>query len=240
MNKRKISYLRYVMKSFHLNIACMFFILFAFIACKKQTPPPQFHYDYFDLTPGRYIDYEVMDIVHADGQAIEHDTTRYFLRTLVGDTVHDNEGRVARKFLRYKRNSLSESWVLSDIWTTIIAGNKAELIEENQRTIKLVFAPTLAKEWNPNAYNTLPEMEAYYRDIHEAQMVGNINFDSTLVVEMADEPTFISYKRKFEVYAKGVGLVHKFYKDISIVNFDTLNVTDGTESHYKCIGYGKQ
>jgi hypothetical protein len=50
----------------------------------------------------------------------------------------------------------------------------------------------------------------------------------------------IDYRRKYEIYAKGIGLVHKYWKDIKISSFDTLNVTYGDEMFYTVIGYGFQ
>jgi hypothetical protein len=182
-----------------------------------------------------------MEIYHDINLAIKHDTNRYQLRTLIGDTVIDNEGRIARKFIRFKRPNSSSDWTQTDLWTTIITNNRAELVEENQRVIKLVFAPTISKEWNINAFNIYPETNAYYSNIHDSKTVGALTFDSTLVVEIADVgENLIKRVRKFEVYAKGVGLVRRYYKDISIMNFDTLNVTGGTESFYTCIGFGVQ
>lgn len=229
------------MKSYHLYISLVVFALGVFHSCKKQAAPPSFHYDYFELTPGHFVEYDVMEIEHDITQFIKHDTNRYQLRTVIGDTVIDNEGRIARKFIRYKRANASASWVLSDVWTTIISGNRAELVEENQRVIKLVFAPTLSKEWNVNAFNMDPEMNAYYSKLHKKRQVGNITYDSTLVVELeVNEPNYVEYKRKYEVYAKGVGLVYKSYKDIKIEPFDTLSVTKGSESFYTCINFGVQ
>lgn len=210
-------------------------------SCKKKpVPPPQFHYEYFDLSHGRYIDYDVMEVQHDATLAVKHDTVRYQLRTLIGDTVIDNEGRIARKFIRFKRDNSSLPWVQTDIWTAVIDDNRAELVEENQRVIKLVFAPTLSKEWNPNAFNMFDEMEAYYKDIHDERSVGGLTFDSTLVVELDTFISLIDYRRKYEIYAKGVGLVKKYWKDLTISNFDTLNVQFGTESFYTVIGYGIQ
>lgn len=218
------------------------FVLFLLViaSCKKDSSAPQFHYEYFDLTHGRYIDYDVMEVEHDATLAVKHDTVRYQLRTLIGDTVIDNEGRVARKFIRFKRDNASLPWVQTDIWTTVIDQNRAELVEENQRVIKLVFAPTLSKEWNPNAFNMFEEMEAYYKDIHDERTVGGMYFDSTLVVELDTFISLIDYRRKYEIYAKGVGLVRKYWKDLTISNFDTLNVQFGTESFYTVIGYGIQ
>lgn len=215
-------------------------IIAIFVSCKKDQPAPNFHYSYFDLTPGRYVDYSVMEIEHDVDQIIEHDTVRYELRTLISEEITDNEGRVARKFIRFKRNTSSDPWVQSDVWTAIIDDNRAELVEENQRVVKLIFAPTLSKEWNANMFNTYDELECFYRDIHDEQTVNSFTFDSTLVVEQQDEITLIDYRRKFEVYANHVGLVYKHFKDLSIEGFDTLNVKKGKELFYTYLGHGIQ
>lgn len=228
------------MQNRNFYISLIVLALLTAVSCKKQTSPPDFHYDYYDLTHGRYIDYDVMEIAHDVTQAIQHDTLRYQLRTLIGDTIIDNEGRVAKRFIRFKRSNASQPWVQTDIWTTILDQNRAELVEENQRVIKLVFAPTLSKEWNPNAFNMYDEMEAYYRDIHDEKKVASFTFDSTLTVELDTFISMIDYRRKYEIYAKGIGLVHKYWKDIKISSFDTLNVTYGNEMFYTVRGYGFQ
>ena len=228
------------MKMVRLYISLLVLLIAAVVSCKKQDAAPQFHYDYFDLTQGRYIDYDVMEINHDVDQAIEHDTSYYQLRTLIGDTAIDNQGRIARKFFRYTRPNSAGTWVLSDVWTALITENRAELIEENQRIIKLVFAPTISKEWNPNAFNMYNEMTSYYRDIHDSQTFGALFFDSALVVEQEDFFSLVDKKRKYEVYAKGIGLVHKYYKDLTISNFDTLNIQKGQELFYTCFAYGIQ
>jgi len=48
----------------------------------------------------------------------------------------------------------------------------------------------------------------------------------------------VDHRKKFEVYAKGVGLIYKFYKDNDILNFDTLNIRFGREIHFRVIDYG--
>lgn len=209
-------------------------------ACKKDEVTYDLHYGYFGLIHGRYVDYDVMEIKHDVDQAIPHDTSRYQLRTLIGDTIIDNEGRIAREFIRFQRSNSSQDWVQTDIWTAIIVDRRAELVEENQRVIKLVFEPSETKEWNPNAFNTFDEITAYYRDIHQKSVIGSWTFDSTVVVEQEDFFSLIDYRRKYEVYAKNVGLVSKFYKDLKISGFDTTNVQSGTEIFYNCIGYGIQ
>lgn len=214
-------------------------IVLSVASCKKEEVGFDFHYSYYDQTPGRYVIYDVLEVKHDQGALVQHDSLRYQLKTVIGDTFVDNLGRVAREFLRYKRNTVSDPWVLSDVWTSILQNNKAELIEENQRVIKLVFTPTIQKTWNMNAFNSLDPLECYYRDIHEPYTINSISFDSTLVVEQEDFFTLVDYKRKFEIYAKGVGLIRKYYKDLEIQNFDTINgVKNGNELFYDLISFG--
>ena len=215
-------------------------LVFIFFSCKKDKGNYDLHYDYFGLIEGRYIDYDVTEIHHDAASSIPHDTSYYQLRTWIGDTIIDNQGRIARKFIRFTRNNSSDEWAQTDIWTTLIAERRAETVEENQRVIKMVFEPTESKEWNINSFNLLTELNAYYRDIHLKQTINGETFDSTLVVEQEDFFSLIDYRRKYEVYANNIGLVQKYYKNLVIIGFDTLNVKSGDELFYNCIGYGFQ
>jgi hypothetical protein len=206
-------------------------------ACKKQEPSPDMAYSYFDLTHGRFIIYDAVKITHDAAQS-QHDTLVYQMKTVIGDTIIDNEGRTANRFLRFFRNTESDPWVLQDIYTTIIENRRAELVVENQRIIKLVFAPTLSKSWNANAFNMLSTMDCYYRAIDKKATIGALSFDSTLIVEQADFSSLIGHERKYEVYAKGIGMVYTFFKDLEIANFDTLNVKKGDELFLTINSYG--
>lgn len=210
-----------------------------FSACKKESSETiDFNYTYFDVTPQRYIIYNVTEINHDVSLAIKHDTLIYQLKTVIGDTVIDNQGRVARKYLRYKRTNASLPWELKDVWTTIIIDNRAELVEENQRIIKLVFPATSYKKWDINSFNNSGKLEAYYDDLHQKKTIGTNTFDSTLVVEQQNFFSLVDDRRKYEVYAKGIGLVKKFFKDNTIKNFDKKQVQKGKELYYECLSYG--
>lgn len=206
------------------------------VSCKKDTTSVDLHYDYFGLNQGRYVIYDVVDITHAS--STQHDTAYYQLKTLIGDTITDNEGRTAYKFMRYTRPTSSDPWVLSDTWMAIIAGHKAELIEENQRIIKLVFAPATDKFWNANAYNTYDELNCYYEEIHNPYTVNSQVFDSTVTVEQDDELNLIEYRRKYEVYANEIGMIKKHYRDLKINNFDITDITQGQELFMEVVSFG--
>lgn len=209
--------------------------------CKKNNGAPDFHYDYFGLEEGRYIVYDVMDIVHDDQASLKHDTSWYQLKTVWKDEYIDDQGRTAREFWRYTRDSITGVWELQDVWTGIIDGIRAELIEENQRTIKMVFAPTSQKLWDANTYNPDPEYECYYRDIHGDTTINGNVFDTTCVVEIHSQASLIDSVHLYETYAKGIGLVNKHTKDVHF-QFDTgLGVwflDQGKELYYTFVSAG--
>tara|TARA_B100000508_G_scaffold91658_2_gene71475 strand:+ start:41262 stop:41924 length:663 start_codon:yes stop_codon:yes gene_type:complete len=215
------------------RITIIIFVASFLFACKKD-PAPYFGYEYFPMDEGTYVEYNVMDIVHDEGGNPQHDTTRYRLRTVVGEVVEDNEGRAARKLYRYSYDQNNGELLDQRVWTQLIDGGRAEVIEENQRKIRLVFAITLDKTWDVNAFNPEEELEVSYDEIFNPYQ----EFDSTVTVEYEDFFSLVDYRRKYEVYANGVGLIKRSFKDLVINNFDTLDISNGTEVHYELIDYG--
>ena len=215
-------------------------LLLLLLSCGKDQPSFDLntYESYFPIEIGRYVDYEVMEINHDIDAEIQHDTILYFLRTSIGETITDNEGRIANKFLRKKRNALSEPWVVSDVWTAIVSDNKLEVTEENLRKVWLCFPPKSFTTWDKNAYNVEDSDECTYEAIHFPLTIDNLTFDSVLTVKQEDVSGLVNFRRKYEKYANHVGLVNKYYKDLEISLFDTLNILSGSELHYKCLGLG--
>lgn len=222
-------------KSILYTISVFGLAVIMLFACKKE-PVPKFHHEYFGLEAGRYVIYDVVEIDH-DQALAQHDTSIYQLKTYWGQPYEDNLGRDAREFLRFKRDTPSDPWVMSDLWTGIIDGIRAELIEENQRTVKLVFAPTLSKVWDANAYNTEDELECYYRELHKDTTLNSVFLDSTLVVEQESYFNLIDSVRKYEVYQKGVGLVYKHFVD-NHYQFASNEVVNGKELYVTFVSTG--
>ena len=216
-------------------VLILIFTFIGFLSCKKTTAP-DFHYGYFGYEQGRYVIYDVLDITHSTEAIIEHDTLRYQLKTYWGDIYIDNEGREGKEFIRYFRNSSADAWALTDVYYGLYDGIRAELVEENQRRVKLVFAPTLSKEWDANAYNLDEVLDCYYDEIHQSYDVNGCSFDSTLIVEQADEGNGIDTIRKYEVYAKDVGLIYKHSK-VNDYQFQTTP-QDGKEYYLTYVSHG--
>jgi len=220
----------------------VFFILLSALlfACtkKSQNIKPELHKGYFDLTPGRFIEYEVLEINHDQNALIEHDTLRYFLKVQIEDTILDNLGRINNKYVRYKRTSVTSPWSVADVWMVLIDGNNAELVEENQRIIKMKFPVDNYTNWNANSFNNLPSLDCFYENLHATKSINGLTYDSTVRVNQGSERNLIRFYNKFETYAKGVGMIEKYYKDLTISNFDTLNISTGKELYLKILQYG--
>lgn len=222
-----------------------FFILMSYFSfflfsCKKnnQNIALELHKNYFDVTQGRYIEYEVLEINHDDNALVKHDTIRYYLKIQIEDTLIDNLGRITYKYVRYKKSNLNDLWGLSDVWTTIIDGNNAELVEENQRIIKMKFPVDRYTNWNANVFTNQSSLNCFYEDLHKARTINGLSFDSTVRINQGSDRNLIRYFKKHETYAKGIGMVEKYYKDLNISNFDTLNISSGKELYFKPIQFG--
>jgi hypothetical protein len=223
-----------------MKITCIFslFALGFLFSCKKKEENINFHENYFPLKIGTFVEFKVTYIYHDHASGI-HDTTTYKLKTVIGDTIIDNAGRVAYKYYRYIYDEINQEYKVKDLWTCINDQHRIEFVEENQRIIKLVLAPSLYKEWDMNAFNSFKPMLAYYENIHKPFQTGGKVFDSTVtVIQQITPVNLIEYRRKTETYAKHIGLIDKYYKDLSIINFDTLQPQRGEELFYKVIDYG--
>lgn len=223
--------LRYnIMKKFLPILLIMLIVM----ACKKSEDAPDFGYEYFGLTEGRYVSYDVMEISHD----ITSDTLKYILKTVVGENIVDNQGRTAKKLYRYAYDWETNELIDERVWTSIIDQGRGEVVEENQRKIRMVFAVTIDKTWDVNAFIPEEEQEVFYEDIDLPYTINNFSLESTVRVEYEDYFTLVDYNRKYEVYAKNIGLVHRSFKNLVISNFDTTNIQSGTEVHYSLRDYG--
>lgn len=218
-------------------------VLLVTASCKKDKENIDFEESYFGMIPSRFVVYDVMDIYY-DKQSSIADTVRYQMKTWIGDTVRDNEGRVGRKYFRAFRTSENEDFVAQDVWVALIDQYRAELVEENQRKIKLVFKPTEDKEWDANAFNPLGSELASYGFIGSPYYLNGLSFPTTLQVKLRDNLNQIQFNKKFEVYAKDVGLIYFVDKnyylriDPSTPGPDTLLYDVGYEKHWKVKTFG--
>lgn len=215
-------------------ISALFFLLFA---C-KESESVDFGFDYFPMKEGTFIEYDVLEVFHDVDINPQHDTTRYRLKTKIGEEILDNSGKSVRKYFQLKYDLGSGELIDQRVWTRVLNDGRGEVVEENERIIKMVFAVRNDKEWDVNAFNTLPDHEVFYSNVGESQSFGSFTFEETAIVNYEDFFSLVDYHKKYEVYARGIGLVKRSFKDFTIQNFDTTAIKKGTEVHYQMINYG--
>lgn len=227
------------MKLLLSNILISSVLIGALSACKKE-PAPNFHFEYFGYAEGRYVIYDVIEITH-DKQINQHDTLIYQLKTKWGAPFIDNQNREGKEFLRFTRSSPSEPWMLADKWFGLIDGIRAEIVEENQRMVKLIFSPTRNKIWDLNAWNIEKEANSYYTEIHQDTIINGLKIDSTLTVRYeVDFPSLLKDVDYYEKYAKNIGLIQKHYKNNRYFNFGDIEIGEGSEIYYTYVSSGKE
>ena len=123
------------------------------------------------------------------------------------------------------------------MWTAIIVDSRAELVEENQRKVKLIFAPTEDKSWDINQFNMDGKMLAAYDSIDAVKNIQGLSFEKTLIVREKKYITLIDKVIKYEIYARGVGMIYKEDKDLKF-NFGESIPSFGTEYYYRVNNYG--
>ena len=212
------------------------------MACKKD-PPNQaiiYGYEYFPTTIGSFKTYDIVEIFHDIALEPQHDTLRYQIKEVLAEVLIDNEGDTAQKIKRYYRESDSSTWILQDIWTQKRTASTAEVVNENGRAIKLVFAIAYDRFWNANALNNSDALSCYFEDIYLPFALNETLYDSTVRVEKQNFISFIDYRRDYEIYAREIGMIKSVYKNLEIDNTDTLAILKGPELFYTLIDFGSE
>lgn len=209
------------------------------LSCKKDTDNSIIYgYEYFPIEEGHYVVYDVVDIFHDLALEPQHDTNFYQIKEVISETLVDGEGDTIQKLKRYFRESDTAVWEIQDVWTQKRTATTAEVVEENDRYIKMIFAIAYNRTWDCNALNNEPSLECYYENVYEPYTLNSTTFDSTVIVEKENFTSFIDFRRKFDVYARGVGKIKSVYKDLEIDNFDTTDIQKGAEIYYELVEFG--
>jgi hypothetical protein len=209
-----------------------FFIFIALVvllsACKKTTEdyvtaPLS---DYFPLTVGKYITYNLDSIVYYTNFGASEVAKSYQVKQVVDAQIIDALGRPAYRIIRYIRSSPTAAWVADNTFMAINTENNIEFIENNLRFIKLQSPIKQDNTWQGNNYinttTSTPNLQHYkfwdytYDSINMPAKIGTLTVDSTIKVAEADftDPAVPPYYNKTfseAKYAKGIGLVYRNY-----------------------------
>lgn len=203
-----------------LFFAGAFFAVLLFPSCNDTDDDFQvdFKREYFPIDSGRFWIWKVDSIKFVplgSGFALS-DTVNYYIKEVIESQFIDNAGRPTYRIERYRSNTNTLEWFISDIWFANRTDITAEKVEENLRYVKLLFPPKKGQQWKGNQFIQVSEniewMDNWdYRltELDQPKTFQNLTFDSTLTVLQIDNENLIEKAFATETYAKNVGLVYQ-------------------------------
>lgn len=177
-------------------------------------------YDFYPNEETYWLEY-LVDSIYIDMDIPRRDTFHFYIKEVIGEQFEDNEGRLTQRLIRYRKDSLSGTYELKNIWAFNKLKRSVEKIEDNLRFIKLTFPIDIKTTWQGNNYiHTELDHEFYkdwtyrYIDVYQSKEVLGVSYDSTITVDQEDNMTdhFWHYGR--EVYAYKIGMIEKLLYNI--------------------------
>jgi hypothetical protein len=214
-------------------IVIFFSLLFA--ACKKtDNSALEPVSDYFPLTIGKYITYDVDSTVPIyQTTALVLDSFHYQIQYIVDGVVYDNLNRLGYHITCNFRLDSSYLWVPYHTAMAVNTGSTIEFSQDNQKYIKLVEPIQQDFSWNGNAYlytdNTdslqyLQNWNYTYDSLNFPITLNSLTIDSTIKVAETNQQVgvqdhtdlidgydtlYSTNTYSVEKYAKGIGLVYR-------------------------------
>lgn len=218
------------------------FILGVFLilmSCKKQDSyTSDLGYSYFPIEEGHFIEYKVLRIDHDQVLFPPVDSTEYYLKTVVGEKILSNTGDSVNKLFFYVKPHLDSTYTLDKVNTIYNDGYRGVYNLDNQKYVKLSFPAEVSRVWDMNILNTEDELRSRITHLDFAGLVNGTAFNQLMRTQQLDFFSLVDYQKAHEIYAKDIGLVQIYFKDLVIQNFDTTDISYGTEIYWDYLSHG--
>ncbi len=232
-----------VFPSFFLRSFFVFLIIGAF-ACTESSIEPtdsQLGLDYFPLEVGLYRVYEVEETIYTVLNTV---ISHYQLKESVVDSFANAENKISYIIHRKTRADDTQTWQLDSVWTARRTAKHAIMVEHNISYIKMVFPVEHTLQWDGNALNAKEEL-LYSYDLNIADTTLNdIEYKENYKVIQSDVvENSINRDERYEVYAKGVGLIIKNSITLKFCQQDCpeeKTIDSGRAFKATLLGYGKE
>lgn len=184
---------------------------------------------YMPLEIGKFIVYQLDSTVYTNlGSKME--VRSYQIKDTIQSFTADNLGRKVFRISRLLRSQTdSNNWLNVYTYNVINDSTQLEIIESNQRYLKLKLPIKEGFSWKGNTYiNTItyPELqflnnwEYRYQDVNKNISINNIGFPNTVTVlqrndtinNPSNKNVFFEINYSKEVFAENVGLIFKEFK----------------------------
>ncbi len=194
--------------------ATLLFLVILSFACEEQVTKITLDngYDFYPLELGNYWVYEVEKV---DILGFIPDTSRYYLREELTDTLLSESG-IVKYFLERQVSQDQINWEVDSVWTVHRLDQALVVSENNLPLIKLTFPVKVGGIWDGNAYNNQAESLFYY----ETTDLDIDSLEAVRVVLSDIKKNIVNQDERSEIYERGVGLISKEYIKL---NFCSVN-----------------
>lgn len=214
-----------------------FVILIAIVGCNDDDQTERKRLigaEYFPLSLGQETTFLVDSIIYDDFNN-SVDTLSFQRRERVVDQFLDNQGRNVFVTELSFRSHDSAAWRVQKNYTQLRLTSRAEVMEDNQTRIPLIFPINANETWNSNILNALPELNFRYKNLFEPFEVNNLLYDSTVTIAQIDEENLIERFFAEEKYASGIGMIYR--KDISLNTKLDGEIINGYEATFRLLDF---
>ncbi len=205
-----------------------------FFSCKKtDVDHVDFGYNYFPITMGHFIDYEVKEYLYEDVGVF--DSNVYQLREVIDSSFIDQKGKTIYRQNRMTRSNDTLPWKTIEYRSFIRDIERLELNEGNIVFVKMRYPIRRGARWNGNALNHLPEETYEVINLDLKAEISDTTFNKTLRINQLTNINLIEEQFKEEVYAKDIGLVYFINMDIEL---STGEIKSGVQYTQVYLGHG--
>ncbi|MGE5518454.1 MAG: hypothetical protein ACM3VS_00920 [Candidatus Dadabacteria bacterium] len=206
-------------------------------ACNKQTEtyPSDSVADYLPLQTGKYITYRLDSTVFTNF-GITTEVHSYQEKNVVDAQITDAAGKPSYRILRYLRAanaSATDGWSASGSYFVTLDSNKAEVVENNLRIIKLSKPVVKHFSWKGNSYlapdpyssiynfdndKYMPDWDYTYTGVGETTNINGKPYNNVIIVQaIADSinvpitvpAAYARINKSIDQYSKGLGLINQ-------------------------------
>jgi hypothetical protein len=138
----------------------------------------------------------------------------YQIKTEVVDSFEHTEGNYTYVVYRSRRDSENDAWTYIESWSVRVTDLEAIVSENNISFVRMTFPVAVGKKWNGNAYNASEEDEYEITVVDQPYQLGDTQFEHTLTVDQENRVDLLFNDRRFEIYAKDIGLIYREVTDL--------------------------
>jgi hypothetical protein len=191
----------------------IFLFLLVVVGCTPdEQPVSDTGKAYIPLQVGNFQIYDVDETNYFPLEDPEE--LHYQVKTEVVDSFEHTEGSYTYVVHRSRRDSENNPWTYVDSWSVRVTDLEAIVNENNISFVKMVFPVAVGKKWNGNAYNASEEDEYEMTVVNQPYQVGDTQFENTVTVDQENRVDLLFNDRRFEVYAKDIGLIYHEVTDL--------------------------